>query len=97
MHSAPPSDSRSLLQLVKQIRARRAYVLQQPDAFDDIRSSARIIAIHAPNGVVASLAKEVEVTAHDFCFRRHAESQAILQARLDDRIDRLEETIRRLA
>jgi hypothetical protein len=97
MQSAPPSGSCSLLQLVERIRSRRAYVLQQPDAFEDIRSSARIIAIHAPNGVVASLAKEVEVTAHDFCFRRHAESQAILQARLDDRIDRLEETIKRLA
>jgi hypothetical protein len=96
MEAGTPFDPRSLLKLVERIKLQRAGVLPRPDAFEAICNSARLIAIHAPNGVVAILAREVEVTARDFYFRRHVEPPAILQARLDDRLERLEATVRTL-
>jgi hypothetical protein len=92
METQSPPGPDGLLRIVSRIRAWRA--LCHEEACASIEASARIIEAHAPNGVVALLAKEVQVAARDLLLRRHAEPVAAMRARLDDRISRLERTIR---
>jgi hypothetical protein len=84
---------RNLIGLIECIRASRT-VLPSPASLDTVQRIAQLLELHAPNGVVASLAKEVQIAAADLLRGRQSEPPAAMQRRLDDRIGRLEATLR---
>lgn len=86
----------SLIGLVECIRASRT-LLPSPASLDTVQRIAQLLELHAPNGVVASLAKEVQIAATDLLRGRPSEPDAAIQRRLDDRIGRLEATVRAIA
>jgi hypothetical protein len=87
---------RDLVRLAENIREQCAEH-GAPAALQAIERTARVIELRSPNAVVMSLAREVEIAASDLLQGRRIEPAAAMWRRLEDRIERLESTLRALS
>ncbi len=86
---------RDLVGLVESIREQCS--LRGTPALEAIERSARAIRLRSPNAMVALLAKEVEIAANDLLQGRRSEPAPAIWRRLEDRIARLDATLRALS
>jgi tRNA(Phe) wybutosine-synthesizing methylase Tyw3 len=86
---------RDLVLLMESIRLQRG--LRGAPALQAIKNAALVIELRSPNAMVTLLAKEVQIAASDLLLGRRSEPAPAMWRRLEDRIERLDTTLRNVS
>ena len=89
-----PDKREELLENVAQLKAQCRSPIGEPATFERICALAKSIAGSSADSAVSSVMMDVLFRADDLFRRPHLQSEAVLRQILDDRLYRLEATVR---
>jgi len=88
------ANQEELLNNVARLKLRCQLPIGTPGAFDSICALARSVADSSPDSAVSRLVMDVLFKADDLFRRQHLLPEPVLRQMLDDRLHRLEATVR---